>query len=41
MIIKHSAKDRGIFANGAIQAVKWGVNREPGLFTMSDVLGIS
>ena len=41
VIIKHSAKDRGIFANGAIQAVKWGVNRKPGLFTMSDVLGIS
>ncbi len=41
VIIKHSAKDRGIFANGAIQAVKWGINRKPGLFTMSDVLGIS
>ena len=41
VIIKHSAKDRGIFANGAIQAVNWGNNRKPGLFTMSDVLGIS
>jgi len=39
--IKHTAKDRGIFANGAIQAVKWGMNKKPGLFDMSDVLNIS
>ena len=40
IIIKHKAKDRGIFANGAIQAVKWGMNKKPGLFEMSDVLNI-
>ena len=39
--IKHTAKDRGIFANGAIQAVKWGMNKKPGLFDMSDVLNIN
>ena len=41
IVIKHTAKDRGIFANGAIQAVKWGINKKPGLFQMSDVLNIN
>ena len=41
VVIKHTAKDRGIFANGAIQAVKWGINKKPGLFQMSDVLNIN
>ena len=38
--IQHLAKNRGIFANGALQAVKWGMNKEPGLYSMADVLNI-
>ena len=29
-----------VFANGALQAVKWGMNKGPGLFSMTDVLNI-
>ena len=38
--IQHIANNRGIFANGALQAVKWGMNKEPGLYSMADVLDI-
>ncbi len=38
--IQHLAKNRGIFANGALQAVKWGIDKEPGLYSMADVLNI-
>ena len=33
--------NRGIFVDGAIEAVKWGHNQEPGLYSMSDVLGLN
>ena len=39
--ISHRANSRGIFVDGAIQAVKWGCNQEPGLYSMSDVLGLN
>jgi 4-hydroxy-tetrahydrodipicolinate reductase len=38
--IAHHAEDRGIFARGAVKAALWGRGKGPGLFTMSDVLGL-
>lgn len=38
--IRHHASDRGIFARGALTAALWGQGKGPGLFSMSDVLGI-
>jgi 4-hydroxy-tetrahydrodipicolinate reductase len=38
--IRHSAKDRGIFAAGAIRAAKFLKEKPAGLYGMSDVLGI-
>jgi 4-hydroxy-tetrahydrodipicolinate reductase len=37
--LKHIAEDRGIFANGAVQAALWARERKPGLYSMADVLG--
>ena len=39
--IKHEALSRNIFANGAIKAAIWAVGKDPGLYSMSDVLGIN
>lgn len=38
--LTHLAADRGIFARGAVKAAMWGKGRAPGLYTMTDVLGI-
>jgi 4-hydroxy-tetrahydrodipicolinate reductase len=38
--LTHIANDRGIFARGAVKAAVWGKGRAPGLYAMSDVLGI-
>ncbi len=38
--LSHIASDRGIFARGAVKAALWGRGRGPGLFTMTDVLGL-
>ncbi|OGW84425.1 MAG: 4-hydroxy-tetrahydrodipicolinate reductase [Omnitrophica bacterium RIFCSPLOWO2_01_FULL_45_10] len=38
--ITHSAKTRDIFAKGALQAAKFVVKKDKGLFTMKDVLSI-
>ncbi|MFN0219826.1 MAG: 4-hydroxy-tetrahydrodipicolinate reductase [Hyphomicrobium sp.] len=38
--LTHLAADRGIFARGAVKAALWGKGRAPGLYAMSDVLGI-
>ena len=38
--LSHKAYSRDIFANGAVKAALWARNREPGLFSMKDVLGI-
>ncbi len=37
----HKAEDRSIFANGAIAAARWTRGREPGLYSMADVLGLA
>lgn len=36
--LTHRAQDRSIFAAGALRAARWIANREPGLYTMPDVL---
>ena len=38
--LSHRATDRSIFARGAVKAALWGQGKGPGLFTMTDVLGI-
>ena len=38
--ITHQAVNRGIFALGALRAVKWIVDKPPGLYSMQDVLGL-
>ena len=35
--ITHSALDRSVFADGAIEAVKWISNKTSGLYTMNDI----
>jgi len=37
----HKAEDRMIFARGAIKAALWGRGQKPGLYSMTDVLGLS
>ena len=37
--LAHIAENRDIFANGALKAASWGQDKEPGLYTMQDVLG--
>lgn len=38
--LRHTALDRAVFAHGAIKAAEWAVEQSPGLYDMSDVLGI-
>lgn len=38
--LTHRAADRGIFARGAVKAAQWGRGKPPGLYSMSDVLGL-
>lgn len=38
--INHSAASRKLFARGAVTAARWIVGKEPGLYDMSDVLGL-
>ena len=38
--ITHRAHTRDTFAQGALRAARWVVNRKPGLYDMSDVLGL-
>ena len=38
--LKHVAKSRDLFADGAINAAKWLANKKPGLYNMHDVLKI-
>lgn len=40
VVLSHIATDRGIFARGAVKAALWGRGKGPGLFSMSDVLGV-
>lgn len=36
--LKHDAKDRALFAKGALSAVKWLVKQKPGFYNMRDFL---
>ena len=38
--LRHVATDRMLFARGALRAALWGQNRQPGLYGMTDVLGL-
>jgi 4-hydroxy-tetrahydrodipicolinate reductase len=38
--LSHRAEDRMIFARGALAAAQWGQGKKPGLYAMSDVLGL-
>lgn len=40
IILSHSAEDRSIFARGALTAATWGQGKKPGLYSMTDVLGL-
>jgi len=37
--LSHSARDRTLFARGAIEAALWAAQQTPGLYDMQDVLG--
>jgi 4-hydroxy-tetrahydrodipicolinate reductase len=39
MTFTHSARDRSVFARGALEAARWVIGRR-GWFTMKDVLGL-
>lgn len=39
--ITHKASSREIFARGAVKAVLWAAGKQPGLYSMKDVLGFS
>ena len=39
LTLSHSARDRGLFARGAVEAAIWAVGRAPGSYDMKDVLG--
>lgn len=38
--VTHKASSRQIFARGAVRAALWAAGREPGLYSMLDVLGL-
>jgi 4-hydroxy-tetrahydrodipicolinate reductase len=39
LTLSHSARDRSLFARGAVEAAKWVARQPPGLYDMQDVLG--
>jgi 4-hydroxy-tetrahydrodipicolinate reductase len=39
--LTHRASDRAVFAQGALRAAQWVVSREPGVYDMQDVLGLT
>ena len=39
--LAHKGEDRAIYGRGAIKAAVWAHGRKPGLYTMTDVLGLS
>lgn len=41
LTISHHAKDRSMFAKGALTAAKFLQNKKPGLYNMQDVLGLT
>lgn len=38
--LTHKASSREMFASGAVRAALWGMDRPPGLYAMTDVLGL-
>lgn len=40
LALSHLAENRGIFAKGAVRAAQWLLGREPGRYTMPQVLGL-
>ena len=40
LTFSHSARDRSLFARGAVEAALWVAGRPPGLYDMQDVLGL-
>ena len=38
--LSHRAYDRSVFASGAIMAARWVAGKKPGIYGMSDVLGL-
>ncbi len=38
--LNHTAHSRDTFVNGALRAAKWLIGKKPGLYSMTDVLGI-
>jgi 4-hydroxy-tetrahydrodipicolinate reductase len=38
--LTHKAESRDIFARGAVRAALWGFDKKPGLYAMTDVLGL-
>jgi 4-hydroxy-tetrahydrodipicolinate reductase len=38
VVLRHSVATRHVFAVGALRAARWVTNREPGLYSMQDVL---
>jgi len=40
LTLSHTAEDRSIFAHGALTAARWGHGKKPGLYAMTDVLGL-
>jgi 4-hydroxy-tetrahydrodipicolinate reductase len=41
LTLSHSARDRSLFARGALAAAHWVAGKPPGLYDMRDVLGFS
>jgi 4-hydroxy-tetrahydrodipicolinate reductase len=41
LVLSHSARDRGLFARGAVAAALWVAGRPPGAYDMRDVLGFT
>lgn len=41
VVLSHVAEDRSIFARGAVAAAQWGQGKKPGLYAMTDVLGLA
>lgn len=41
IVLEHRAQSREIYANGALKAALWAFDKDPGLYNMDDVLGIS
>lgn len=38
--LTHKASNRGVFAKGAVRAAMWAGDKQPGLYSMRDVLGL-